>query len=313
MPGFRFAIQTWASTYAGYAAAAQWAESAALDAFAIPDHYVRSRDLEDVGPALDALAVMAGLARDTSSIELVVLVSPITFRHPAVLAKNFATIAEMSAGRFVLGVGTGWLEAEHTAFGFDFHDVAGRFARLEEALAYLRAAFADPPVPFSGDYFKLEPFDIQPRPDLRLVVGGTGAKRTPRLAGTFADELNAYPAPPEQFAEKVQRARSAAAAAGRDPDRLLISSSGLLVGGDTESEVDDAFARVAEELGRDADEIKAGFRERGAPFGTWDHIRERLDGLAAVGMQRFYIQQLGDFDPDAVQHALDRLGHTPKE
>jgi alkanesulfonate monooxygenase SsuD/methylene tetrahydromethanopterin reductase-like flavin-dependent oxidoreductase (luciferase family) len=153
-----------------------------------------------------------------------VLVSPVTWRHPAVLAKTAATMADMSGGRFTLGVGTGWLESEHRRFGFDFPERSVRFDMMEEALGYLRAAFSDPRVDFTGRHYQFEGFDMQPRPILRLVVGGIGTRRTPDLAGRYADELNAYPAPPGVFAAKVARARRAAVAAGRDPDRLLISS-----------------------------------------------------------------------------------------
>ena len=205
-----FALQTVGNTYVEYLNAARWAESKGLAAFAVPDHYIYGIDDEALSrPAYDAFSIMAGLARETDSIELVILVSPITFRHPAVLVKNTATIQEMAGGRFKLGVGTGWLEQEHTRFGIEFPDTKERFARTEEALAYLRAAFSKPPVDFSGDYYTLDAFDMQPRPELRLVVGGTGAVKTPRLAGTYADELNAYPAMPDEYGAKIARAREA--------------------------------------------------------------------------------------------------------
>ena len=129
-------------------AAARWAEEEGFVAFALPDHYVGGlgTDAAATGDAFDGLIQLAGLARDTSSIELSVLVSPITFRHPAVLAKSAVTIDHMSGGRFTLGVGTGWMEREHEIFGLDFPDRASRFEMMEEALAYLQAAFADQPV-----------------------------------------------------------------------------------------------------------------------------------------------------------------------
>lgn len=196
MTGMDFALQSVGRTYDDFLSAARWSESKGMAAYAIPDHYIygTSEDADNT-PAYDAFAVMAGLARETKSIELVVLVSPITFRHPAVLAKNTATIQEMSGGRFKLGVGTGWFEREHTRFGIDFPDVDTRFEMIDEALSYLRAAFSDPPVDFSGAHYSLEAFDIQPRPRLNLVVGGTGKVKTPALAGKHADEFNAYPPP----------------------------------------------------------------------------------------------------------------------
>ena len=301
-----YALQTIGNTYAEYLEAARWAEAKGLTAFAIPDHYIYGTSDEALSrPAYDAFAVMAGLARETETIELVVLVSPITFRHPAVLAKNAATIQEMAGGRFKLGVGTGWLEQEHSRFGIDFPATGERFARTEEALAYLRAAFAEPPVAFSGEFYSLEAFDIQPRPPLRLVVGGTGAVKTPRLAGTYADELNAYPALPEEYEAKIDRARDAAVAAGRDPEALLISSSGQIVAAETEREYRDKVTEIAAETKTDPEELEAEAAKRNTPRGTWQQVREILAGMAEAGMSRFYFQ--GGFDPEDIELKLGKL------
>ena len=301
-----FAVQTVGATYKEYVEAARWAEAKGLAAFAIPDHYIYGmNDAALSRPAYDALAVMAGLARETETIELVVLVSPITFRHPSVLVKNAATIQEMANGRFKLGVGTGWLESEHTKFGIDFPDTKQRFEMTEEALAYLRAAFAEPPVDFNGKHYKLEAFDIQPRPELRLVVGGTGAVKTPRLAGQYADELNAYPSADDAYSVKIERAHHAAAEAGRDPAKLLISSSGQVVAADTEDEYRDKVAEIAKEMGTDPEKIEEEAAKRRAPRGTWDQVRSILGEMAEAGLERFYFQ--GVFDPDDLELKLSKL------
>jgi alkanesulfonate monooxygenase SsuD/methylene tetrahydromethanopterin reductase-like flavin-dependent oxidoreductase (luciferase family) len=301
----RYALQALGPTYEETLAWARFAESRGLDAFAIPDHYLRRTD-DTPEPAHDALVVMAGLARETTSIELVLLVSPVTWRHPAVLAKSYASLHEMSGGRITLGVGTGWMEREHQLFGFPFPELGERFDMLEEALGYLRAAFADPPQPFSGKHYSFEAFDIQPRPPLRMVVGGKGPKRTPELAGRYCDEFNAYPAPPEAFAAKVALARQAATDAGRDPDALLISSSGVLTAADDEAGYRKMLEVRAAELSVKVEELEESMRMRNSPRGTWEQVREVLGGLADAGMQRFYIQVATD-DRDAVDHALERL------
>ena len=300
-----YAIQTAADSYAGFLEAARWAERKELAAFAIPDHYLYGTDAAQSPPAYDAFAVMAGLARETATIELVILVSPITFRHPSVITKNVATIQEMAGGRFKLGLGTGWLEQEHTQFGIDFPERGERFARLEEALGYLRAAFAEPPTSFSGVYYNLEGFDIQPRPDLRLVVGGTGAVKTPQLAGRYADELNAYPAIPNEYAARIERARSAAVAAARDPASLLISSSGQIVAADTEQGYHELMEEIAAEHGTSADKLEQEAARRNAPRGTWHQVRDIMAGMQDAGMSRFYFQ--GTFDPDAIELRLEKL------
>lgn len=300
----RFAVQAMEPTYAGTLAWARWAESVGLDAFAIPDHYLRGRDRSRA--ALDALAVMSGLARDTESIELVLLVSPVTWRHPAVLSKTYDTIHDMSGGRFTLGVGTGWMEDEHTLFGFPFPDTSTRFGMLEEALQYLRAAHTEPPRPFQGTHYRFEAFDMRPRPPLRLLVGGTGSVKTPRLAGTYADELNAYPAPPEQFAAKVDRALDAAAQAGRDPASLLISSSGVMVAGDDDATYRKKLERLAVRMRTEVERLEAGMERRNSPRGTWQRVRETLAGMEEAGVERFYIQAFGD-SVDEVAEAIERL------
>lgn len=300
----RFCLQAGGATYDEVLGWARYAETRGLEAFAIPDHYLRGGD---GGAALDALAVMGGLARDTSAIELMVLVSPVTFRHPAVLAKTASTLADMSGGRFTLGVGTGWLESEHRLFGFDFPERKVRFEMMEEALGYLRAAFAEPPVSYTGRHYRFEAFDMQPRPPLRIVVGGTGTRRTPELAGRYADELNAYPAPPEVFAEKVGRARGAAVAAGRNPERLMISSAGFFIGGDTEAQYRERLEAYAAASGATVEDIEEAMRVRTSPHGTWDQIRTRLRGLEEAGMNRFFIQTFSD-DRGDVEEVMEKLG-----
>ncbi|MEA2002942.1 MAG: LLM class flavin-dependent oxidoreductase [Actinomycetota bacterium] len=301
-----FALQTVGKTYDEFLEAARWAEEKGLAAFAIPDHYLYGvTDDALTTPAYDAFAVMAGLARETARIELVVLVSPITFRHPAVLVKNTATIQEMSGGRFKVGVGTGWLEQEHTRFGIDFPDTKTRFAMTTEALAYMRAAFSEPPVDFVGHYYALDAFDMQPRPELKIVVGGTGKVKTPHLAGTYADELNAYPDQPDEYAAKIAVAREAAVAAGRDPGALLISSSGAIIAADTQAGYRDKLADIAVKADVDPEELEGEAARRNSPRGTWDQVRAILDGMQEYGLSRFYFQE--KFVPADIELKLSKL------
>ena len=277
-------------------------------ALALPDHYLRALSEQEArkAPAPDALIQLGGLARDTEGIDLVVLVAPITFRHPAVLAKSAITLDRMSGGRFTLGVGTGWLDREHEVFGIPYPDRTERFAMLEEALGYLYAAF-DPEHPgYDGDRYRLESFPISPMSDRRvpLLVGGTGEHKTPRLAGTYADEFNVYPGP--NYAERIQRCRDAAVAAGRDPDAILISSAGQVIAKETEEEFDEYLDNVAVERGMTRDELDAYFATRRPPQGTFEQVRNILDDYAEMGMERFYFQGIyGTADP---RELLDGLG-----
>ena len=290
--------------------AATFAKERGLVALALPDHYLMALSDEEAGttPAPDAFIQLGGLARETTDIDLVMLVSPITFRHPAVLAKMAVTLDRMSDGRFTLGIGTGWMDREHEVFGFDYPDMKERFARLEEALAYVRAAL-DPDTPgFKGDYYKLESFPLAPSPlgKIPILVGGTGAYKTPRLAGMYADEFNVYPGP--DLAERIERCRAAAIDAGRDPDTIRLSSSGQVVAAETEAEFDDMMNSNAAEAGISREELEGHYEKRQTPRGTYEQVRETLAGFSDLGIERFYVQ--GVFTQPDMEKLFDGLGVT---
>jgi alkanesulfonate monooxygenase SsuD/methylene tetrahydromethanopterin reductase-like flavin-dependent oxidoreductase (luciferase family) len=296
-------------TYADLLGAARIAEDLDLAVFARSDHIA----FEGIpGPhATDAFASLAGLARDTARIGLAVLVSPITFRHPGLIAKNAATIDEMSGGRFALGVGTGWSEFEHAAFGLPFPDWPERFARLEEALGYLRAAFGKADAGYRGTHYSLSDDPVRPGATgpLPIIVGGTGPTRTPRLAGTYADEYNVSFLPPDQVAARVAVAREAAAAAGRNPDELLISVLAPAVTGSDDAAFRRNLAAIAaaDPFGRDPDAIAARFAERGLPCGPAEEARSQLAALEEAGVGRFYLQHLGPFDRPLLEDLFGAL------
>jgi alkanesulfonate monooxygenase SsuD/methylene tetrahydromethanopterin reductase-like flavin-dependent oxidoreductase (luciferase family) len=302
-------VQT-AGSYDQVLAVARWAEGRDLAAFALPDHYLASTSGDrSAEPAYDGLAQMAGLARDTSRIRLVLLVAPITFRHPAVLAKNAVTIHEMSGGRFTLGVGTGWLEDEHDLFGLDFPSRAERFDRTEEALGYLRASFSPRAPGFEGKFYRLASRPVAPLPDDRfgLVVGGTGSHRTPALAGRYADEFNVFPAAPGEMAARIARAREAATGADRDPDQLLISSSGQVLVGRDREDYQRRLQERAVSVGATVDELEAHFAPRQTPRGSAEEVRAVLAGMEEVGVKRFYIQSLFGPEIPAIEETLEML------
>ena len=157
-------------TYDQQLEAARFCEEEGLVSFARCDHFLSGGDPPP--DATDAFAVLAGLARDTSDIRLCVLVSPITFRHPAVIAKNAATIDQMSGGRLDLGVGTGWMELEHVNLGIPFPEWKERWSRFEDALEYFEAAFGDGHARYEGPHYSLDA-DVKPKP--------TGRQRRTRL------------------------------------------------------------------------------------------------------------------------------------
>lgn len=279
---------------------ARYSEANGLVALALPDHYLASRS-DTSEPAYDALTQLAGLARETTSLELSTLVSPITFRHPAVTLKAAVSLDEMSGGRFTLGLGTGWFVEEHQLFGIPFPD--RRFDLLEEALAYTRAGMEGRG--FEGEHYRLEEFDGRPRPEnLRLVVGGSGPERTPKLAGTYADEFNVYAGPLEEMKAKIDLARGTAAEQGRDPDRLLISTASPVITGTSDASYRDALELAAERFGQEPDELETRFRERELPMGP--DARETLAGMEEIGVGRYYLQMFGT-DPERREDMLAAL------
>jgi len=288
---------------------ARLAESLGLAGFSRSDHY-RYPEAEPTH-ATDAFATLSGLARDTKRIDLCVLVAPIMFRHPGVLAKMACTIDEMSNGRFVLGVGAGWLEEEHTGLGMEFPDVPGRMDRLEEALEYLHHAFGRRSGSFAGEHYAIEATEVLPKPTGRLpiIVGGGGERRTPRLAGTYADEYNMGIKPPQDMKLRIGRAHEAAERAGRDPADLLISvMTGAIVGA-TEASFQSNLERTAaaDPFDRTADDLTKTYRERNLPFGTPDQVAEVMGGLADLGVGRMYLQTMGPYDHDLIEEATTVL------
>lgn len=289
---------------------ARFADELGLAAFSRSDHY--SFDGVDAPHATDAFATLGGLARETSNVELVVLVSPITFRHPGVIAKMAATIDEMSGGRLALGVGTGWMELEHQNFGLGFPDLGERFDRLEESLAYLHHAFGRREGEFEGEYYSLKASDVRPLPtgSMPIIVGGSGERKTPRLAGTYADEYNMGIRPPEAMKLRFDRAREAAEKAGRDPDDLRLSVMTAVIGGMDEAGFRRQLAAIAaaDPFGRDADALESRYRERGLPIGTSEEVREVIAGLEAIGVSRIYVQHFGPYDREVIGEVFEALG-----
>ncbi len=287
---------------------AQWAEARGIEAFARSDHYL---NMTESAHATDALASFAGVAVETSAIRLVTLVSPLTFRHPAVMAKSATTIDEISGGRFTLGVGTGWMETEHQSFGLDLPPLKERFERLEESLAYLRTAFSGGGR-LDGSHYQLDQDPILPAASdgLEIVVGGGGPRKTPTLAGTYADEYNMFVTDAETLAARVAVMHDAARAAGRDPSDILLSFAGPALVFEDEADYRSAAADRAARRDMEVDDYLAMLTDRFVPHGTPDRARTAIERLEAVGVGRYYVQEyahLDEVDLDAMGVVFDAL------
>ena len=240
------------ATYDDLLRVARAAEDAGYDAFFRSDHYLAMGGDGGVGPT-DAWVTLAGLARETTTIRLGTLVTAATFRLPGPLAIAVAQVDAMSGGRVELGLGTGWYAQEHAAYGIPFPPLGERFDRFEEQLQVVTGLWAsEGPFSFAGEHYVLTDSPALPKPVQRpvpVVVGGGGAKRTPRLAATYATEFNMPFASVEATGEQFGRVREAAAQTGRD---LVLSAAQVLCCGRDDAEV----ARRAAAIGRDVDELR---------------------------------------------------------
>ncbi|MEU3063443.1 LLM class F420-dependent oxidoreductase [Streptomyces subrutilus] len=268
-------------------------EDLGFDAFFRSDHYLRMGSADGLPGPTDAWITLAGLARETSRIRLGTLMTAGTFRLPGVLAIQVAQVDQMSGGRVELGLGAGWFEEEHKAYGIPFP--AERMARLEEQLAVvtgLWATEAGATFDYTGRHYRLENSPALPKPaqaKVPVLIGGHGAKRTPRLAARYADEFNMPFASIADTERQFGRVREAAAEAGRAPGDLVYSNALVVCVGKDDAEV----ARRAAVIGRDVDELKAN-----GLAGSPAEVVEKIGAYEAVGASRVYLQllDLGDLD-----------------
>ena len=297
----RFGLQT-RGTYEEVLAAARWAESTDIDAFALPDHYMSRGD--DTTPAWDNLAQLAGLARETERLTLASLVSPVTFRHPAVLYKMGVTIDEMSDGRMILGLGAGWLDEEFENFGIPYPSLKTRMEMYEEAMAYLRAAITPGAHPFDGKHYKLADFDPHPQPkNLRLMGGGAGKPKARRIVALYGDEYNLYARQPDEYSEIRQLTRDEAEQAGRDPDEIMWTSASPALAASSKSEYEELLETFAGMVDQEPEQVESTFDERGYPHGYGDKPAEMMGALGEAGCELFYMQIFAA-GPDAFESIL---------
>ncbi|MCW2623064.1 MAG: putative monooxygenase, partial [Frankiales bacterium] len=229
------------------------AEALGFDAFFRSDHYLPMGGDGLPGPT-DAWITLAGLARDTTTIRLGTLVTAGTFRLPGPLAIAVAQVDAMSGGRVEFGLGSGWYDAEHTAYGIAFPPLKERFERYEEQLAIITGLWASPgPFSFQGTHYQLRDAPALPKPvqsPLPVIIGGGGRSTTPRLAATYADEFNMPFASLEATSAQFARVRAAAELTGRD---VRLSAAQVLCVGRDEAEL----ARRAAAIGREVAELRA--------------------------------------------------------
>ncbi|GLW07729.1 LLM class F420-dependent oxidoreductase [Microtetraspora sp. NBRC 13810] len=285
------------ATYEELLTVARAAERLGFDAFFRSDHYLHMGDVDPAPGPTDAWVTLAGLARDTSTIRLGTLVSAATFRLPGVLAISAAQVDQMSGGRVELGLGTGWFDAEHTAYGIPFPPLGERFARFEEQLEIITGLWKTPvgeKFHFEGAHYRLSDSPALPKPEQRphppIIIGGGGAKRTPRLAAAFADEFNVPFHHVEDTRAAYERVRVACEAVGRES--MTYSAAHVVVCGSDEKEI----ARRAAAIGREEAELRVN-----GLTGTPAEVLEKIGAYAEAGAERLYLQVLDLSDLDHLE------------
>lgn len=285
------------ATYEELLAVARAAEAGGFEAFFRSDHLLAMGGDGRPGPT-EAWTSLAGLARETERIRLGTLVSSATFRLPGVLAVTVAQVDAMSGGRVELGLGTGWYDAEHTAYGVPFPPLGERFDRLAEQLEIITGLWRTPlgqRFSFRGSHYQLEDCPALPKPVQQprppVIVGGGGARRTPALAARFADEFNHPFAALEDTKSQFAAVRAACDQAGRDPATLTLSVAQTVCCGRDRAEL----RRRAAAIGRDLDTLT----DR-AVAGTPAEVVDQLARYGEVGAQRAYLQVLDLRDLDHV-------------
>jgi F420-dependent oxidoreductase-like protein len=270
------------------------------------DHYL-SFDRPKERGALDAWTTLAALASITERVRLGTLVSPIGFRHPSLLSKAVVTVDHASDGRAELGMGAGWFEREHRAFGFPFPSTAERLDMLTEQVEIVHRLWDrdEDEVDFAGSHYRLQACPSLPKPvqdpHPPLIVGGSAGPRSAALAARWADEYNVVYSDPTSAAEQRERVRAACAAIGRDPDEVRFSVMTRSVVGADDGEVRERTAVLMEREGEqgDVDDYLEGMRSSLA-VGTTEQVLDRLRAFAGAGVQRVFLQHLVHEDLEAV-------------
>jgi F420-dependent oxidoreductase-like protein len=285
------------ASYATLRRVATTAEDLGFDAFFRSDHFLKMGNVSGLPGPTDSWATLAALAAETSRIRLGTLVTSATFRLPGPLAVTIAQVDEMSGGRVEFGLGAGWFEAEHRAYGVPFPPLGERFDRLAEQLAIITGLWETPEgqtFSFDGTYYQVDNSPALPKPVQRprppVIIGGGGPRRTPALAARYANEFNAAFVSPRDSAAAYARVVQACQQAGRGPSSMSFSAAQVVCCGKDEAEL----RRRAEAIGRELSEL----RENGLA-GTPSEVVDKIGEFGDAGATTMYLQVLD----------LDDLGH----
>ncbi len=247
MPNFTFRGVPNDQMFDRLAKSAQAAEKAGFDLVTVMDHFYQIGGIgPETDPMMEAYSTLAALATQTSRVKLGTLVTGVTYRHPALLAKQVTTLDVISRGRAILGIGAAWNESEHIGYGIDFPPIGQRMDRLDEALTIAKLMFTQDRPSFEGRYYKIDRALNVPRPvqpgGPKILIGGTGEKRTLRLLAQHGDIGHWFAASLDELKRKKQIFEEHCAAVKRDPSEVLLTLGVGLVLAENEK---DAAAIIA--------------------------------------------------------------------
>ncbi|MGA6166906.1 LLM class F420-dependent oxidoreductase [Amycolatopsis magusensis] len=279
---------------------AKAAEELGYDAFFRSDHILKMGSASGLPGPTDAWVTLGALARETQRIRLGTLVTAATFRHPSMLAIAVAQVDQMSGGRVEFGLGSGWYDAEHTAYGIPMPEIKERFDLYSEQLAVLTGLWETPEgetFSFDGEHYRLAEAPGLPKPAQRprppVIIGGGGKKRTPQLAARYADEFNLPFTDADTALAQFQRVEAAAAEIGRDGKEIVRSAAQVVAIGRDEAE----FTRRAAAIGREPGEVRQN-GIAGTPAEAVDKIGAWVE---KTGITRLYLQVLDLSDTDHLE------------
>lgn len=297
-------------TWDEWVAIARTCEQHGIGALFRSDHYNGLMG-DETRDATDAWALISALGAVTSTLRLGTLVSPVTFRHPSVLAKMVATADQVSGGRVELGIGAGWNEREHAAYGFTFPDVHTRFELLSEQVEIIRRQLTEDTVTFSGEHYQLDAVHPLPRPvqsPVPLIMGGQAGPKAAKLAASFADEYNSIGAGTEELPERLAGLDAACERIERDPATLTRSMMTVCLVGVTEQDVLERTGRMMDKAGAEGDPKEfLESRSDGWVAGTVEQVRDRLGQLEELGIERIMLQHLVHDDLEMISLIGDEL------
>jgi F420-dependent oxidoreductase-like protein len=281
---------SWADTLQ----AARHAEAAGYDGLWYADHFMPNQREPAEGPAHEAFPILAAIAAAVPRVRIGPLVAGNTYRNPAVLAKMAAAIDDISGGRFVLGLGAGWQENEHRAYGIQYETFGWRFDRLEEACQIIRSLLREARTTFEGKHYRMEDAPLDPKPvqsPLPLLIGGGGEKRTLRIVATYAEEWNVW-GTPEVLAQKGAVLDEHCKAIGRDTTEIRRSAQALLFLNEDRATLD---------------RLRGMGIERPSVIGNIEEVRETMGGYVAAGVDEFIVPGFNFRSQAEREDTLDRF------